>query len=184
MLKSCRKYLVVGIASLFFLSASAYAQQATTVGIDVKPQSCPNPLNAKKKGVIPVAILGSDTLDVGDIDPSTIQLNGVDAKPGFVVADVAQPVDDPNQKGENLDETCGRCWEWDDATEGETYIEAGGDGHLDLVLTFDAQAVITSLGPLVNDACHTLELTGELTGGGDIEGTDFIRLLVRGGGRP
>lgn len=180
MLKSCRKYLVVGIASLFFLSASAYAQPVTIVGIDVKPQSCPNPLNAKKKGVIPVAILGSDTLDVGDIDPSTIQLNGVDAKPGFVVADVAQPdadSSDPSQ-GEDIPFCNGECWEWAGAP-----VDYKGDGHLDLVLTFDAQAVIALLGGTTEE-CYTLTLTGELTGGGGIIGSDEIKLLVRGGGRP
>ena len=34
------------------------------VPIDIKPQSCPNPLNVNSKGVLPVAILGTDTFDV------------------------------------------------------------------------------------------------------------------------
>jgi len=35
---------------------------------DIKPGSCPNPINLNNKGLIPVAILGSDILDVNTID--------------------------------------------------------------------------------------------------------------------
>ena len=41
--------------------------------IDIKPGSEINPINTKAKGVIPVAILGSDTLDVLDVDPTTLE---------------------------------------------------------------------------------------------------------------
>ena len=40
---------------------------------DVKPGSCPNPINLGSNGVVPVAILGSDTLDVNDIVLSETQ---------------------------------------------------------------------------------------------------------------
>ena len=46
------------------------------VDIDIKPWSYPNSINTKNKGVIPVAILGSDTLDVATIDPSTLVFAG------------------------------------------------------------------------------------------------------------
>ncbi|MHA1967377.1 MAG: hypothetical protein ACW964_06215, partial [Candidatus Hodarchaeales archaeon] len=42
--------------------------------IDIKPSSWPNSLNTKNEGVIPVAICGSDDIDVMDIDPNTISL--------------------------------------------------------------------------------------------------------------
>ena len=35
--------------------------------LDIKPGSCPNPINLRSNGVVPVAILGSATLDVNDI---------------------------------------------------------------------------------------------------------------------
>ena len=44
-----------------------------TVDIDIKPGSFPNTLNLKKKkGVIPVAILGSDEFDVTLVDVTTL----------------------------------------------------------------------------------------------------------------
>ena len=48
--------------------------------IDIKPGSDPNSINTKSKGVVPVAILGSATLDVTDIDVSTLQFAGASPK--------------------------------------------------------------------------------------------------------
>lgn len=47
------------------------------VPVDVKPGSHINPLNLKSKGVLPVAILGSEAMDVAMIDPASLLLNGV-----------------------------------------------------------------------------------------------------------
>jgi hypothetical protein len=47
------------------------------VALDIKPGSCPNPLNTVSRGVLPVAILGAADFDVTQIDLSTIQLEGV-----------------------------------------------------------------------------------------------------------
>ena len=47
------------------------------VEIDIKPGSDPNSVNPRSNGVIPVAILGSDTLDVNDIDPATLIFTAV-----------------------------------------------------------------------------------------------------------
>jgi hypothetical protein len=40
--------------------------------IDIKPGSGTNPINVVSKGVIPVAVLGSDTFDVLDVDVTTL----------------------------------------------------------------------------------------------------------------
>ena len=42
------------------------------VDIDVKPGSDLNPINPMSRGVIPVAILGSDTFNVLDVDVTTL----------------------------------------------------------------------------------------------------------------
>ena len=47
------------------------------VSFDIRPQSCPNPINTDLKGVLPVAILGTDDFDVTQIDPATVRLNDV-----------------------------------------------------------------------------------------------------------
>ncbi|MQY56694.1 hypothetical protein GH140_00640, partial [bacterium] len=44
------------------------------VFVDIKPGSCPNPLNLKSKGVLPIAILGTEDFDVTKIDPATLIL--------------------------------------------------------------------------------------------------------------
>ncbi|MDA1349125.1 MAG: hypothetical protein O3A47_09720, partial [Chloroflexi bacterium] len=60
------------------------------VDIDVKPTSCPNPLNVGKRGVLPAAILGTDTVDVSQVDVATVQLEGV-APLRSNIEDVATP---------------------------------------------------------------------------------------------
>lgn len=58
-------------------AAMALAAPVITVSFDVRPASCPNPLNPKSRGVLPVAILGTAEFDVLDIDTSSILLSGV-----------------------------------------------------------------------------------------------------------
>jgi hypothetical protein len=42
------------------------------VEIDIKPGSAPNPINPSLEGNLPVAILGSDSFDVADLDVATL----------------------------------------------------------------------------------------------------------------
>jgi len=45
---------------------------STTVQIDIKPGSFPNSINPRSKGVIPVAILTTDSFDARTVDPATV----------------------------------------------------------------------------------------------------------------
>ena len=45
----------------------------TAVSIDIKPGSDPNSINLKSKGVIPVAILTTDTFDATTVDPLSVE---------------------------------------------------------------------------------------------------------------
>ncbi|MGD8545831.1 MAG: hypothetical protein PVH12_06600, partial [Candidatus Bathyarchaeota archaeon] len=70
------RFRIAGV--LFFILAAIFATTAVavtpiSVEVDVKPCSCPNPLNLKRKGVLPVAIYGTDVFDTTTIDP-TVQL--------------------------------------------------------------------------------------------------------------
>ena len=138
------------------------------VYVDIKPGSCPNPLNKKSKGVLPVAVLGTEDFDVTAIDPETIQLNrscegcvGV-APIRWSYEDVATPF-----TGELCD-----CHDLD------------GDGILDLTLKFDTQDLVEKLDlcPLDGQTIP-LTITGNLkeeNGGTPIEGEDCIWILKPG----
>ena len=49
-----------------------------TVQIDIKPGSDPNPINPGSNGVIPVAILTTDSFDASTVDPGTVTLAGAE----------------------------------------------------------------------------------------------------------
>jgi hypothetical protein len=68
---------------------------ALLVIVDIKPGSCPNPLNVKSSGVLPVAILGTRDYDITTIDPTSIRLAGVEPLRSSY-EDVATPASDIN----------------------------------------------------------------------------------------
>ena len=49
---------------------------ATQVGIDIKPGEYPNTINLGSNGVVPVAILSSESFDATQVDPLTVTLAG------------------------------------------------------------------------------------------------------------
>lgn len=137
------------------------------VAIDIKPGSCPNSLNCKSKGVLPVAILGTAEFDVNEIDPATVRLAGV-APLRWDFEDVATPYE-PFTGKQDCTIDC---------------TEMGPDGYLDATLKFDTQEVIAALGEAVLDgACLVAQLTGNLResfGGTEIVGEDVIRINCKG----
>ena len=138
------------------LAATEIPPPIIEVAIDIKPQSCPNPLNVNNKGLLPVAILGSEDFDVGMIDVATIRLEGV-APIRSSYEDVAAPVID----GQECECT----------TEGP-------DGYLDLTLKFRTQDIVDALGEVVNGEVLVLTLTGELSDEMPIVGEDCIRVKI------
>ena len=60
-----------------------YTPEGTSIAIDIKPGTFPNSINPRGKGVIPVAILTTDTFDATTIDQTTVRFgpNGTEAAP-------------------------------------------------------------------------------------------------------
>ncbi|MFC1765639.1 hypothetical protein ACFL6U_26635 [Planctomycetota bacterium] len=130
------------------------------VSLDIKPTSCPNPVNTKKKGVLPVAVLGTDVFDVTTIDPASIRLQGV-APLRYSYEDVTTPVTD----GDDCECT----------TEGP-------DGVRDLTLKFDSKAIVAALGQVNDGEVLSIKLTGTLKeafGGSNIEGDDCVVIKAK-----
>jgi len=158
-----------------------------TVALDIKPGSCPNPLNVKAPKfdvwetpdentsvsvnkqvhhghggpVLPVAILGTAEFDVGDIDPATITLAGVSVV-RWNFEDVATPMADDAEECD--------C---------NTY---GPDGYTDLTLKFNRGDLVAALGEVYDGDIVPLTITGELYDGTMFEGVDCV--VIRGGDDP
>ena len=127
--------------------------------VDIKPGSCPNPLNLASRGVLPVAILGTEEFDVTGIDTASIRLEGVSPVRSHY-EDVATPVTDGNECECNAE---------------------GPDDYLDLTLKFKtqqlAEEIVNSLGEITAGDELVLTLTGALTDGTPIVGEDCVIIV-------
>lgn len=131
----------------------------THVFVDIRPQSCPNPINIGATGILPVAILGTATFDVNTIDPSSVKLQGVSALRS-ALEDVTTPFNGT-------------------LVNGNSCTTAGPDGFTDLVLSFSNPAVSAALGKVTNGQVLVLTLTGNLLprfGGTPITGQDVVTI--------
>jgi hypothetical protein len=132
------------------------------VPVDIKPQSCRNPLNVGSKGVLPVAILGTADFDVTHVDPATVELVGVSPL-RWAMEDVATPYEPFVGKEDAYDCT-----------------EEGPDGYMDLTLKFKTQEVVAALGSVNDGDVLVLSLTGSLFGGEGFVGEDVVVILKKG----
>jgi len=134
------------------------------VAVDIKPMSCPNPLNVNSKGVLPVAILGTEDFDVTMVDPASVRLEGV-VPLRWALEDVATPYEPFTGK-----QDCYDC------------NELGLDGYLDLTLKFDKQEIVAALGAVNDGDCVVVQLTGNLMeeyGATPIVGEDVVLIVKK-----
>lgn len=138
------------------------------VNLDIKPGSCPNPVNPRSRGVVSVAIVGSSFFDVMTVDLDSLILARSDGVGGSVsphsgkrshrifIEDVATPFDG---------ELC-ECH------------ELAGDGIDDLSLKFSTSELnhILELNDLSRGETIELVLRGNLQDGSTFEAVDCITI--------
>ncbi len=132
-----------------------YQGSYTPVGLDIKPGSCPNPVNVQSNGILPVAILGSEDFDAHTVDIASVRLAGVEPIRSSH-EDVTAPVADAND--------CG-C------------TTAEPDGHIDLTLKFKTQDIVAAIGEVNDGDVLTLAIKGVLFDGTPISGEDCVRII-------
>lgn len=139
------------------------------LALDIKPGSCPNPVNLKSRGVLPVALLGTDDLDVSLIDIASITLGRADGTagsaflidgppgPNVTIEDIGIPFD-----GELCD-----CHE----------LEV--DGIDDLQMKFKTREVIQALelGDFEPGATVELNVAGTLEDGTEFSASDCVLIV-------
>jgi len=126
--------------------------------LDIKPQSCPNPFNAQPRGMLPVAILGTEDFDASTVDPASVRLEG--APPiRWDWEDVATPFDP-------ADDSC------DCTTEGP-------DGYMDLTLKFAHREILAAIEPVFDGEWRVLTLTGLTFDSAQIQGQDCVKILLK-----
>ncbi len=137
------------------------SQKAVTVNVDIKPGSCPNSLNAKSQGVLPVAIIGTEDFDVTRIRSGSVRLEGV--------APIHSSIEHVGGSVKDLRDICACSDDGDDAYDDDKFP--------DLSLKFDTEDVINALGSMGGGGSRVLKITGELTNGKKIQGMDCVLIL-------
>ena len=134
--------------------------------VDIKPGSCPNPLNVGSQGVLRVAIAGTGDFDVTTVDTDSIKL-----------IDIA-----PLQT--SYEDVCTAFFPLLGKENALDCTELEGDGLLDLSLKFDMQEIMPAIGEdVVDGEVIVLTLTGNLFeefGGTPIKGEDVVIILKKG----
>jgi hypothetical protein len=134
-----------------------------TAAIDVKPGGCPNPFNVKAKGTLPVAILGTTSFDVTDVNASSVTLAGVMNGPQSPSAgDVGTPYG-------MMPMDCMDC------------NASGADGFADWTFFFASPDVTTAIGMVDDGDCHNVMLRGRLVSNGAwFSGYDVLKIIKKG----
>jgi len=147
----------------------AYEFQETIVvaaRLDIKPGSCPNPVNPRGQGVVPMALVGDESFDVAEVDVDSLVLRRTDGvgeavvpitrrgRPRVAIEDVGTPF-----AGEHCD-----CH------------EMGGDGIDDLAIKFSTPEMVAAfdLDDMPRRGSVALTLTGALFDGTVFEATDCV----------
>ncbi len=139
--------------------------------LDIKPGSCPNSYNRNSHGVLPVALVGSESFDLSQVDLDSLLLVRTDGEGGSVAPNFGPPGPHPT-----IDDVA-------TPFEGEECDchSATGDGIDDLMMHFQTDDVVAilDLNSFPPGAFVPLTLTGTLDGS-EFEVDDCVRLVPPG----
>ena len=140
--------------------------------LDIKPGGCPNPLNTKSKGYLPVALVGSASFDAADVDLESLELVRADGTGGGVA-----PNDGPPGPSPAFDDVTGP----DPGDPCECH-DASDDGITDLLLKFKTPDLVEALqlDELDGGAEVELCLEGDLNSGQSFEACSCVNLVPPG----
>ncbi|WP_069660269.1 hypothetical protein [Arcticibacter eurypsychrophilus] len=147
------------VVVVFNLPKGAAPAKIIDVPFDFKPVQCPNKQSFDYPGTQKAAILGTSTLNVNQIDRSSLELNGLPIKTTSI-RDVAAPYSG----------TVTNC---------STCSSLPADGIKDLEFVIDQPKRLGSYSPQDGTDCFKLTLTGKLLpqyGSTPIEGVDFMQM--------
>ena len=130
------------------------------VPVDVEPGHCPSHFEVYGQGEVPVAILGTDRLDVNDIAIETIRLREV-LPVRSEKKDVATPY---------------RLYRWwitgNEEVKADYCTDQGPDGRLDLVLYFDKEDILKAVGATRSGDLLVLKVIARSKSGVPLMGQD------------
>jgi len=146
--------------------------EALVASLDIRPGACPNSFNRTSHGVLPVALLGSDEIDVTQVDVATLRLARADGVGGSVAPNEGPPGPHTEVSDVATPFTGAAC----------DCLALGGDGVPDLSAKFRSDALVAALQleALSAGALVELVLTGELLDGRAFSASDCVRLVPPG----
>jgi len=161
--------LAVALISLSFLGAVSWSANYPTssvpptqiVPVDIKPGLCPNPLEVSKRGVVLVAILGTDRLDVRQIRQDSVRLEEIPPEESSL-QDVARPHQFYTWKSSGKKVKADFC------------SDKGPDGKLDLVLQFDKKDLLRVLGTVRAGDVRVVRISAWHMSGARLVGQDVV----------
>jgi hypothetical protein len=140
--------------------------------MDIKPGGCPNPFNRTSHGVLPVSLLGTDSLDIGNVVLSSVRMSRPDGMGGSI-GNLA-PHEGPPGPHSTYEDT-------GTPFDGELCEchNVGGDGITDLSMKFVSDDIVEELEleALPGGSVVEINLTGELTSGESFIARDCILLM-------
>jgi hypothetical protein len=153
--------------------ANICEQLVVPVAVDIKPGACPNPWNRNGRGVLTVAVTGTQEFNVSDIDLYSVLISRADGVGGSVAPNEGPP--GPHSMVKDIAtafapaETCD-C------------DHLGADGIADLSLKFRTDELVEALELYDMGVGEMPELvvTGTLFDGTPFSGSDCVRLVPPG----